>query len=222
MTSAKRMLDVAGAGFGLLLLWPLFIAIAVAIRSDGGPAVFRHRRVGQHGKPFDLLKFRTMRVDVPGHPITVGNDPRITGVGHFLRSTKLDETLQLVNVLRGDMSLVGPRPEVARCLDPNDATHKAILALKPGMTDPASLQLWYEAELLERADDPEAYYRTQLLPEKHRLSLEYAGRANICSDVLVIVRTLAGMCLRGGRRGHDPRHRRRLNRDHAARGAQRR
>lgn len=188
---AKRLFDVIAAALGLLLLSPLLLAAAVWVRLDSpGPVLFRQRRVGRFGVPFTIHKFRTMRVE-PGAAITVGEDPRITRSGRVLRQTKLDELPQLWDVLRGAMSLVGPRPELARYVElyPEALKH-AVLAVRPGITDPASLAFSHEADLLAAAADPEREYRDVILPAKLRLSADYAARASLASDLKLIGRTL--------------------------------
>ena len=161
-----------------------------------GPALFRQTRVGRFGKPFTIHKFRTMRVE-PGAAITVGEDPRITGAGRLLRATKLDELPQLWDVLRGAMSLVGPRPELPHyvALYPA-ALRDQVLAVRPGITDPASLAFSHEAELLAAASDPEREYREVILPAKLRLSADYAAVAGLATDLQLILATL-GRVLRG-------------------------
>jgi lipopolysaccharide/colanic/teichoic acid biosynthesis glycosyltransferase len=185
----KRTLDVACAFAAITAAAPLMAVIAVAELRDGGPILYKQERVGRHGRRFALLKFRSMRNAAGGPPLTIGQDPRITPFGRLLRRSKLDELPQLVNVLRGDMSLVGPRPEVPEYIDHADPLHRAVLACRPGMTDPASIVFWREAELLAAAADHDDYYRTTLLPAKHRISLDYARRANVLTDLLVIAWT---------------------------------
>ncbi len=188
---AKRLFDVIASALGLLLLSPLLLAAAVWVRLDSpGPVLFRQRRVGRFGVPFTIHKFRTMRVE-PGAAITVGEDPRITRSGRVLRQTKLDELPQLWDVLRGAMSLVGPRPELPRYVElyPEALKH-AVLAVRPGITDPASLAYSHEADLLAAAADPEREYRDVILPAKLRLSADYAARASLASDLKLIGRTL--------------------------------
>ena len=139
----KRGLDIVASAFGLLILTPVFLGVALAIKlDDGGPVFYRQLRVGRNGKPFSILKFRTMvqNADRAGLPLTVGADPRVTKVGQLLRRTKLDELAQLMNVLRGEMSLVGPRPEVLRYVDMYDPLQRMALRLRPGVTDPASIR----------------------------------------------------------------------------------
>ncbi len=188
---AKRLFDVIASALGLLLLSPLLLAAAVWVRLDSpGPVLFRQRRVGRFGVPFTIHKFRTMRVE-PGAAITVGEDPRITRSGRVLRQTKLDELPQLWDVLRGAMSLVGPRPELPRYVELYpEALRRAVLAVRPGITDPASLAYSHEADLLAAAADPEREYRDVILPAKLRLSADYAARASLASDLKLIGRTL--------------------------------
>ncbi len=188
---AKRLFDVIAAALGLLLLSPLLLAAAVWVWLDSpGPVLFRQRRVGRFGVPFTIHKFRTMRVE-PGAAITVGEDPRITRSGRVLRQTKLDELPQLWDVLRGAMSLVGPRPELPRYVELYpEALRRAVLAVRPGITDPASLAYSHEADLLAAAADPEREYRDVILPAKLRLSADYAARASLASDLKLIGRTL--------------------------------
>ncbi|MFT7771917.1 sugar transferase [Roseateles sp.] len=193
----KRLFDIAASALGLLLLAPLLLLAALWIRLDSpGPALFRQTRVGRFGVPFTIHKFRTMRVE-PGAAITVGVDPRITRPGHVLRRTKLDELPQLWDVLRGAMSLVGPRPELPRyvALYPAEMRER-VLAVRPGITDPASLAFSHEAELLAAAPDPEREYREVILPAKLKLSADYAASANLAADLRLIWATL-GRVLHG-------------------------
>ncbi len=187
----KRLLDIAASALGLLLLAPLLLLAALWIRLDSpGPALFRQTRVGRFGVPFTIHKFRTMRVE-PGAAITVGADPRITRPGQVLRRTKLDELPQLWDVLRGAMSLVGPRPELPRyvALYPAEMRER-VLAVRPGITDPASLAFSHEADLLAAAPDPEREYREVILPAKLRLSADYAASASLGADLRLILKTL--------------------------------
>ena len=191
---AKRLFDLAGAGLALLLLAPLLLAVALAIRLDSpGPVFFRQQRVGRGGVPFSIHKFRTMQVDAPmrGPQVTVGTDPRITRVGHWLRHYRIDELPQFVDVLLGRMSLVGPRPEVPRFVAHYPADLKAkVLAVRPGITDPAALAHIDEAALLAGATDPERAYIERILPHKLALQADYAARATLGSDLVVLGRTL--------------------------------
>jgi len=189
----KRSIDLTISGIVLLITLPFLAAAALAVLfSSPGPILFRQRRVGRNGDVFDILKFRTMRVaQDTTNAITIGRDPRITRVGHFLRQSKIDELPQLVNVLRGDMSLVGPRPEVPHYVElyPDDLRHK-ILSVRPGITDRASIKYRNEAELLVRQPDPDGYYRSVILPDKLRLAAQYADCVSIREDIRVIVDTL--------------------------------
>lgn len=197
---AKRAFDLLVAALALALLWPVFIAIALWIKLDSpGPVLFRQQRVGRYGRPFVIHKFRTMVADAParGPQITVGNDQRITRAGAFLRRSKLDELPQLVDVLVGHMSLVGPRPELpdylARC--PAELRDR-VLAVRPGITDPVSLELADESELLARAADPEREYVEVLLPRKLQAAAAYAEHADLATDLRIIGRTLRMLWVR--------------------------
>jgi lipopolysaccharide/colanic/teichoic acid biosynthesis glycosyltransferase len=195
----KRMLDVAVAALGLVLLAPFFAAAALWIRLDSpGPALFRQERVGRGGATFRIHKFRTMHDGAAnaGPAITIGADPRISRAGAFLRRYKLDELPQLIDVLRGDMSLVGPRPELARYVATYPpALRDKVLSVRPGITDLASLEYRDEGERLARASDPEREYREVVLPAKLRLAAEYLDRATMASDLRVIARTLKAVFL---------------------------
>jgi lipopolysaccharide/colanic/teichoic acid biosynthesis glycosyltransferase len=189
----KRLLDIAASAAGVLILSPLLIVLAIAVRcTSKGPIFFRHRRVGRDFRPFGVLKFRTMVEDAPrlGGPITIGDDPRITPIGKWLRKTKLDELPQLLNVLRGDMSLVGPRPEVERYVEMFREDYQIILQVRPGVTDLASIQYRDESTLLGSAADPEAEYVERVLPEKIRLAKEYVRRQSMRLDLQIIFGTL--------------------------------
>ena len=189
---AKRILDATVSAVALILLSPLLAFLAVWVRIDSpGPAIFRQQRVGLRGKPFDILKFRSMHVTQDGPEITASGDSRISKSGKFLRKYKLDELPQLWNVLVGEMSLVGPRPEVPRYVAywPADARVE-ILSMRPGITDPTALEMFDEASLLAAAPDPERKYIEELLPLKVAGYLRYARRQNFVSDLLIIVRTL--------------------------------
>ena len=194
---AKRLFDVLAAGVGLLLLAPLLAAIALWVRLDSpGPVFFRQQRVGRHGVPFRIHKFRTMaHAPVAAGPLlTVGADARVTRAGRFLRRTKLDELPQLVDVLQGTMSLVGPRPEVPRyvALYPPEL-RAVVLSVRPGITDPASLLFRDEGEVLGRAADPEREYVEVLLPAKLRCSARYVERMSLAEDLRLIGRTLRAL-----------------------------
>jgi len=194
MRPLKRLFDLVFAALGLVLCSPLFATVALLIKlRDRGPVFYKQQRVGWHGKPFRMWKFRTMVVnaDKLGKSLTIGRDPRITPVGHFLRQTKLDELPQLINVLRGEMSFVGPRPEVEEYVRLYTPEQAQVLDLRPGITDPASIKYRNESEILATHADPEQAYISEIMPEKIRLNLEYGARANVLTDLLVIVRTLA-------------------------------
>jgi lipopolysaccharide/colanic/teichoic acid biosynthesis glycosyltransferase len=189
MTATKRTVDLLGASLGLLLLAPILGLVALAIvLDDGGPLFFRQVRVGEGGLPFRIWKFRTMR-PAAGAPITIGADTRITRVGRWLRRYRLDELPQLLNVLTGTMSLVGPRPEVPEFVAAYTASERELLRYRPGMTDPASLQFRNEAAILDRMADPVHGYRIQVLPLKLATSLGYAHRATTWSDLRVLMAT---------------------------------
>jgi len=196
---AKRLFDLVAASIGLVLLSPLFLAVAIAIRrSSPGPVFFRQVRVGRGGVPFSMFKFRTMRPDAErvGGQLTVGADPRITPVGHTLRRYKLDEFPQLINVVLGDMSLVGPRPEVPRYVALYDERQRRVLDVRPGITDPASIAYRDENALLAAADDPEATYLGEVMPAKLEINLAYLERRSLLRDVGVILQTLLAVVRR--------------------------
>ncbi len=188
----KRLFDVVAAVAGLLVLSPLFALVALAIKlTSRGPVFFRQERVGRDFQPFRIYKFRTMVVDAPklGGQITAGRDPRITSIGHLLRKTKLDELPQLLNVLSGEMSLVGPRPEVPKYVEMFRPQFAEVLSVRPGITDLASVKYRDENEILGQADDPEAAYVNQVLPDKLALATEYVRRASFWFDVRLIFAT---------------------------------
>jgi len=192
---AKRLFDLLLSALGLLLLAPLLLLIALWVKLDSpGPVFFRQERVGRHGQAFLIHKFRSMRVDNAGPQITVGADPRITRSGHFLRASKLDELPQLWDVLRGAMSLVGPRPEVPRyvALYP-PGLREIVLSVRPGITDLASLEFRHESDLLARAADPEREYVDVLLPQKLALARQYVETASLAQDLRIILRTLGAL-----------------------------
>jgi lipopolysaccharide/colanic/teichoic acid biosynthesis glycosyltransferase len=198
---AKRAFDVGVAALALLLLWPVLLAVALWVKLDSpGPVFFRQQRVGRHGVLFNIHKFRTMQAHATGLPLTVGQDARVTRAGHFLRQSRLDELPQLIDVLQGSMSLVGPRPEVPRyvALYPADLRQRA-LAVRPGITDPASLAHLNESALLAAAADPEREYVEVILPAKLRHAADYAERATLTTDLHVLWQTLR-LLLLGGRR----------------------
>ncbi len=191
---AKRLFDLCGAAVALLLLAPLLLLVALAIRLDSpGPVFFRQVRVGRGGVPFRIHKFRSMQVDAPaqGPKVTVGRDPRITRMGHWLRHYRVDELPQFIDVLLGQMSLVGPRPEVPHFVAHYPPALAAqVLAVRPGITDPASLVHLDEAALLAAASDPEREYIERILPKKLALQAEYARTATMRTDLAVLARTM--------------------------------
>ena len=189
----KRCMDVLLSLLGLALLWPLGLAVALAIRLDSpGPVLFRQERVGLHGRPFRIHKFRTMRVGGAGPQVTARGDARITRVGRVLRRYKLDELPQLIDVLQGRMSLVGPRPEVPRymALYPPEA-RRAILSERPGITDPASIAFRNEEALLAAAPDAERAYIDTIMPLKQRYYLDYVAHRSLGADLRILLRTAA-------------------------------
>ena len=188
-----RWADATAATVGLVLLSPLAILIGLAIAATSGtPVLFRQKRVGRNGRQFDVYKFRTMTSSQGGPQVTSSDDGRITRLGRILRKTKLDEMPTLWNVLRGDMALVGPRPEVPRYVNENDPQWRLILSVRPGITDPTTLSLRNEEELLVRAyPDVETFYVTQLQPAKLSGYIDYLQRRTLGTDVKVIYRTLA-------------------------------
>jgi lipopolysaccharide/colanic/teichoic acid biosynthesis glycosyltransferase len=191
--AAKRVYDVFFSVCGLVILSPLFLLTAILIKiADGGPVFYRQRRVGLHGRPFLICKFRTMgpQADRVGPSVTKFGDTRITGVGRILRRTKLDELPQLWNVIRGEMSLVGPRPEVPAYVGHYTPEQRNILNLKPGITDLASIYFREEELLLRNAEDVEEFYVRHCVPRKLQLDLEYARRANLFSDTWIILQTI--------------------------------
>jgi lipopolysaccharide/colanic/teichoic acid biosynthesis glycosyltransferase len=190
----KRLLDIVVSSVGLLLLSPVLILVSLVIKIDStGPVFFRQERIGKGFRPFHILKFRTMVQDAPekGGPITLGDDPRITPVGRFLRKTKIDEFPQMINVLMGHMSLVGPRPEVRCYVELFRSDYAEILEVRPGITDLASLKYRDEAALLERAENPEEEYLRKVLPDKIRLAKDYIRNASFLFDLKLILKTVS-------------------------------
>jgi lipopolysaccharide/colanic/teichoic acid biosynthesis glycosyltransferase len=196
----KRLFDLVCAGVGLLLLAPLLLVIGLWIKLDSpGPVFFRQQRVGRFGALFRIHKFRSMTEGAPlrGPQITVGADPRITRAGQFLRRTKLDELPQLIDVLLGTMSLVGPRPEVPRyvAMYPAELRDK-VLSVRPGITDLASIEYRDESTLLAHAADPERVYVEQIMPAKLRYAAQYVDRMSLLGDVRLIGATLRSLWTR--------------------------
>ncbi|ACI19634.1 sugar transferase [Dictyoglomus thermophilum] len=193
MKKSKRLFDFMLSLLGLFITIPIFLVVSLLIKlEDNGPIFYKQKRVGYKGKEFHIWKFRTMVVnaDSLGRLITVGKDPRITKVGFWLRKFRIDEIPQLINVLKGEMSLVGPRPEVPKYLKFYDEEMRRILEYVPGMTDPTSLNFLDESEVLAKAEDPEEKYIKEILPLKVKQSLKYLERSNLWTDFLVILKTI--------------------------------
>jgi len=189
----KRAFDILASATGLILLSPVFAIAAAAIRlTCGSPVLFRQQRMGKDFRPFFICKFRTMVADAPskGGSITCGSDPRVTPVGAILRRLKIDELPQLVNVLKGDMSLVGPRPEMPEFVALFEHDYRVILRIRPGITDLASLKYCNESEVLEQFENPSDAYVRYILPDKISLAKQYVGRSSFLFDVELIVKTL--------------------------------
>ncbi|MBK8982141.1 MAG: sugar transferase [Ignavibacteria bacterium] len=192
----KRTFDIIFSFFGLLFLAPFILIISLLVKAGSkGPAFFIQSRVGRDNKDFGLYKFRSMKTDSDRSGLlTVGNrDPRITGAGFFLRKYKLDEMPQLLNILTGDMSFVGPRPEVRKYVDLYSDEQKKILQVRPGITDLASIKYRNENELLAGADDPEKYYINEIMPDKIRINLEYISDRSLFKDIKVILKTIKAL-----------------------------
>lgn len=189
----KRVMDILVSVIGLVLLSPflLIISLAVGLSSRGG-VFYLQTRVGKNNKDFKLFKFRTMLVDADKKGLLTvgGRDPRITNVGYYLRKYKADELPQLLNVLFGSMSLVGPRPEVRKYVDLYDTDQKKVLLVKPGITDFASLEYFSENELLAKSSDPEKTYTEEIMPAKLQLNKKYIAEAGVLTDLKIILRTL--------------------------------
>lgn len=189
----KYVLDIILSIIGCFALLPLFLIIAIAIKlSSKGPIFYKQVRTGQHFKPFQVLKFRTMIIDADkkGPGITTSHDPRITPIGHLLRKTKCDELPQLINVIKGDMSLVGPRPELKTYIDLFKEDYAIILGIKPGITDNASIVFMNENTLLSQAKDPEKIYIEHILPQKIILYKKYIHTISFKKDLSLIFQTI--------------------------------
>lgn len=188
----KRLFDIAASGLGLLCLSPVFLILAIWIKMDSkGPVFYKQIRVGKDNKDFRLYKFRSMRPDADKSGlITVGGrDPRVTRSGYYIRKYKLDEFPQLINVFKGDMSLVGPRPEVRKYVDKYTPEQMRVLSVRPGITSLASIRYRNENDILAAADDPERCYVERVMPDKLSIDLEYVGRATLWNDVKLIFST---------------------------------
>ena len=188
----KRLFDIVASGLGLMVLSPLFLILAIWIKLDSkGPVFYRQVRVGYKNKDFRIFKFRSMRVGADkGSLVTIGgHDPRVTRSGYFIRKFKFDELPQLINVFLGDMSLVGPRPEVRHYVDYWTPEQMHVLDVRPGITDPASIKFRNENELMEQAEDPEKYYIEVIMQEKIKLYLEYVEKHSFFYDLGLIFKT---------------------------------
>ncbi len=188
----KRLFDIIASGLGLVVLSPLFLILAIWIKLDSkGPVFYRQVRVGYKNKDFRIFKFRSMRVGADkGSLVTIGGrDPRVTKSGYWIRKFKLDELPQLINVFIGDMSLVGPRPEVRHYVDYWTPKQMHVLDVRPGITDPASIKFRNENELMEQAEDPEKYYIDVIMQEKIKLYLEYVEKHSFFYDLGLIFKT---------------------------------
>lgn len=188
----KQTFDRFASLIGLMLLWPLMlvIAILIAVRMPGGSVLFRQQRVGRNGRLFTLVKFRTMLPASSGSTVSVAGDPRITPLGATLRRWKLDELPELWNVLRGDMSFVGPRPDVPGYADRLSGDDRRVLTLRPGITGPATLKYRNEEQLLAACPDPEAYNDNVIFPDKVRINLSYLDNRSLIGDIKIILYTL--------------------------------
>ena len=199
---SKRLFDLFVTSIGLLVAAPVMAVVALTLlASPDGPVLFRQQRIGRGGAPFTILKFRTMRAPRPGaSTITVGQDDRITRLGSILRQTKLDELPQLWNVMRGEMSLVGPRPEVPEfyaLYDP--ALRERIARVRPGITDRASIVYRNEADMLATQADPQAYFRDVILPHKQAIAADYSDNHSLRGDIAIIVDTIRAVLANSGK-----------------------
>ena len=188
----KRLFDVVTAAIVLLLVSPVLLAVAIAIKAGSpGPVFYRGPRIGMGKRPFTMLKFRTMVIDAEakGPASTSADDPRITAIGAFLRRFKIDEWPQFINVVKGDMSLVGPRPQVAWAVDGYSAEEQRVLSVRPGITDWASIRFSNEGEILRGSTDPDRDYMLLIHPEKMRLSLKYVDSVSFSTDLGILLRT---------------------------------
>ncbi len=189
----KRLFDIAAATFGIVILLPLYVFIAIWIKlSSKGPVFYLQKRVGKDFKEFELYKFRSMVVDAErvGPGVTSSDDPRITKVGKFLRNSKLDELPQLFNVLKGDMSLVGPRPELQKFVDYEKESYRRVLTIKPGITDNAAIEFRDEEQIMSQYEDKEKAYLAIILPQKIKLYNEYIEHISFGNDIKLILKTL--------------------------------
>lgn len=192
----KRTFDIIFSAAGLIILSPLFLLISLIIKIDSrGPVFYRQIRVGKDSEDFLLYKFRSMRLysDKDGLLTVGGKDPRITKSGYYIRKYKLDELPQLINVLKGEMSFVGPRPEVRKYVDLYNENQKQVLRIKPGITDNASIIYRNENDLLKESSDPESLYINEIMPDKLKINLEYIDKNSFASDLKIIFKTIKSM-----------------------------
>ncbi len=197
----KRLFDLAVSAAGLVLTSPIVLAAAIAVKVESpGPAIYSGTRVGKDGRTFRILKLRTMRTQTSGPDVTAADDPRITSVGRLLRRTKIDELPQLLNVLKGDMSLVGPRPEDPKYVALYTPEQRSVLAVRPGITGPTVLAFIDEEELL-RGGDPDSLYVTRVMPQKLAEDLKYVETASFAGDLSLLGKTLLALAARPFRRG---------------------
>lgn len=195
----KRLFDIISSGLGLIVLSPLFAILAIWIKTDSkGPVFYRQIRVGRNNKDFHLYKFRSMRPDSDklGLITVGGHDPRVTRSGYYIRKYKLDEFPQLINVFVGDMSLVGPRPEVRKYVDMYTPEQMRVLSVRPGITSLASIRYRNENEILATAKDPDKCYIEQVMPDKLAIDLEYVDRATLWNDIKLIFSTFREIIIR--------------------------
>lgn len=188
----KRIFDIISSGIGLIMLSPIFLFLAIWIKVDSqGPIFYKQVRVGKKGKDFKIFKFRSMRQgsDKQGLITVGGRDPRVTNSGYYIRKYKLDEFPQLINVFVGDMSVVGPRPEVRKYVDLYNEEQLRVLTVRPGITDIASIKYRNENELLEKAEDPDKTYIEEIMPDKLKYNLEYIDNASFIYDIKLIFET---------------------------------
>lgn len=190
------MLDLLAALLGVIIISPLLLVIALIVKVESaGPVIYCQKRMGRNFRPFSIYKFRTMYTgaDADGNTCTVKGDPRITAIGSFLRKTKMDELPQLFNVLKGDMSLVGPRPEVARYVEMFREDYKTVLSVRPGITDYAAIEFRHEESILARYGDPQDAYVKEILPAKIVLYKKYIAEQSLLTDLKLIVKTFGSL-----------------------------
>ena len=186
----KRSIDILSSFCLLLLALPVLLICALLIKLDSeGPVLFRQRRVGRNFRPFQVFKLRTMQIGRSGTAVTLGSDPRVTRVGHWLRDYKLDEVPQLWNVLRGEMSMVGPRPVIPALVEESHPVYEKLLRFRPGLTDPATLKYYRECEILAASEEPARIFAKVITPDKLQLSLAYLEQATVWTDLRLLLHT---------------------------------